>query len=170
VAAVQNLLSFLPEGTGRLATAQDGSWIDARIGPRSIETIGDFQQAQFRLQDSLVEPSDFTKQRLNTLIDESAEALYEVLNPFTLKQLVLRRARILDPTLVDLGSLIGAEHMLACGGMVATYENGIIVHHPALDAFDMHGPTLDGYRRWGEDVLGYPISDERAWLPGNGRV
>jgi len=57
--------------------------------------------------------------------------------------------------------------MLVGGRMMARYENGIIVHHTALGAFEVHGLILDEYRRRDEAVLGYPISDKRLWMPGN---
>jgi len=175
VATVQALLFWLHPDLGGPGIEDGNTFVDAQIGPTTIAAIKHFQQVQFRLEDGLIEPGDFTMRRLNAVVDKLAEGeLGPVTNPFAIKEWALRRARIQDPTIVDLGREIGAEHMLFGGGIRATFENGIIIHHPALGAFEVHGRILEKYisgfpeEGLDEEDFGYPISDQRRWttVPG----
>lgn len=155
VATVQVMLSSLPvDAGGRPEILADGIF-----GPDTLSAINDFQQVQFNLHDGLVQPHDFTMNRLNILTDVLTEE-----DPITTKVGVL----LVTLTLVDIGTPTGDVRTADGVGIAQSYTGGNIYHHPSLGTFEVHGSILDEYIQQDEEsgALGYPISDERQWVPG----
>jgi hypothetical protein len=159
VAMIQTLLFWLPPAAGGLGQSQ-GSWIDGVIGDSTIGAIRRFQQTQFGIDDGLVQPSDFTIRRLNALIDGEHENR-AFTDPISLKASVV--SRFGQP----MGTALGTEPVTDGVGIMGHFELGDIIHHPGLGAFQVLRPILDEYNAVGgpEGAFGYPISDEREWLP-----
>jgi LGFP repeat len=164
IAIVQCLLSSF--GIPQEAGGAQGLEIDGKIGPKTNAAIGNFQAKQFAMQDNLVQPDDFTIKRLNALADRFNDPASPGA-PLGMKHFALLKAGL------DLGDLLGEAQPCQDGtGMLQRWSGGTIYHHPLTGAFEVHGAILGEYQNLGEEhsKLGYPISDEREWVFGNGRA
>jgi hypothetical protein len=164
IAIIQCLLSSfgIPEEAG----GAPGLVIDGKIGPKTNAAIGSFQAKQFAMQDNLVQPDDFTIKRLNALADRFNDPANPGA-PVGMKHFALLKSGL------DLGDLLGEAQPCQDGvGMLQRWSGGTIYHHPLTGAFEVHGAILGEYQNLGEEhsSLGYPISDERQWVFGNGRA
>ena len=164
VAIIQALLSMsgIPEEAGGAPLLE----IDGKLGAETGAAIRQFQAIQLAMADGLVQPSDYTMKRLNALANHFQDPTIPG-TPLGLKHIALLK------TGTDLGDVLGpAETLPDAEGMVQRWTGGNIYHHPLTGAFATYGLILAAYVDQGEtqSSLGYPISDERAWTDGNGRV